>query len=190
MSPMASQITSVLIVFSTIYIHGTENIKAPRYWPLWGETTGDRWFPITKDQWRGKYFQLMTSSWIKVIHYLAVPPRQQWTQRTESLVPPTRLHYPTDSLGATEITNILSLEQNDRHLQTFSLQKTVVFWQQWKSDIVNPGNSNIYTCKQQSKHRIDTFLVLSFSKSWRHSGYIHTDKRERQMCCKSKTNVE
>ena len=105
MSPMASQITSVLIVFSTIYIQGTENIKAPRYRPLWGETTGDRWFPITKDQWRGKYFHLMTSSWIKVIHYLAVAPRLQWTQRTESLVPPTRLHYPTDSLEGKTMTS-------------------------------------------------------------------------------------
>ena len=22
-----------------------ENIKAPRYWPLWGKSTGDQWFP-------------------------------------------------------------------------------------------------------------------------------------------------
>ena len=27
-----------------------ENIKAPRYWPLCGEFTGDRWIPRTKDQ--------------------------------------------------------------------------------------------------------------------------------------------
>ena len=27
-----------------------ENIKAPRHWPLWGELTGDRWIPRTKDQ--------------------------------------------------------------------------------------------------------------------------------------------
>ena len=27
-----------------------ENIKAPRHWPLWGEFTGDRWIPRTKDQ--------------------------------------------------------------------------------------------------------------------------------------------
>ena len=26
------------------------NIKAPRLWPLWGEFTGDRWIPRTKDQ--------------------------------------------------------------------------------------------------------------------------------------------
>ena len=25
-----------------------ENIKAPRHWPLWGESTGDRWIPLTK----------------------------------------------------------------------------------------------------------------------------------------------
>ena len=25
-----------------------ENIKAPRLWPLWGEFTGDRWFPRTR----------------------------------------------------------------------------------------------------------------------------------------------
>ena len=27
-----------------------ENIKAPRYWTLWGKSTGDRWFPLTKGQ--------------------------------------------------------------------------------------------------------------------------------------------
>ena len=32
-----------------------EHIEAPRYWPLWGEFTGDRWIPRTKGQWRGKF---------------------------------------------------------------------------------------------------------------------------------------
>ena len=27
-----------------------ENIKAPRYWPLWGEFTGHRWIPRTRGQ--------------------------------------------------------------------------------------------------------------------------------------------
>ena len=40
-----------------------EITKAPRHWPLWGEFTGNWWIPRTKDQWRGKYFHLMTSSW-------------------------------------------------------------------------------------------------------------------------------
>ena len=39
-----------------------ENIKAPRHWPFWGESTGDRWIPLTKGQWRGKCLHLMTSS--------------------------------------------------------------------------------------------------------------------------------
>ena len=41
-----------------------ENNKASRHWPLWGVSTGDRWIPLTEDQWRGKWFHLMTSSWI------------------------------------------------------------------------------------------------------------------------------
>ena len=40
-----------------------EKIKASRYWPVWGEFTGDQWIPRTKKgQQRGKYFHLMTSS--------------------------------------------------------------------------------------------------------------------------------
>ena len=38
------------------------NIKPPRHWPLWGESTGDRWIPPTKSQWRGGFFHLVTSS--------------------------------------------------------------------------------------------------------------------------------
>ena len=34
-----------------------ENIKAPRHWLLWGESTGDRWFLLTKgSSKRGKCF--------------------------------------------------------------------------------------------------------------------------------------
>ena len=35
------------------------NIKAPRHWLLWGEFTGGRWIPRTKDQQRGKCFHLV-----------------------------------------------------------------------------------------------------------------------------------
>ena len=31
-----------------------ENIKSPCHCSLWGESTGDRWIPLTKGQWRGK----------------------------------------------------------------------------------------------------------------------------------------
>ena len=33
-----------------IQVQINENIKAPRYWPLWGEFTGHRWIPRTKGQ--------------------------------------------------------------------------------------------------------------------------------------------
>ena len=39
-----------------------KDTKAPRHWPLWGESTGDRWIPFTKGQWRRKCFHLMASS--------------------------------------------------------------------------------------------------------------------------------
>ena len=39
-----------------------KNFKVPLHWPLWGESTGDRWIPLTKGQWRRKCFHLMTSS--------------------------------------------------------------------------------------------------------------------------------
>ena len=38
-------------------------IKAIRQWPLWGESTGDRWIAFASGQWRGECFHLMTSSW-------------------------------------------------------------------------------------------------------------------------------
>ena len=48
-SAMASQITSLTIVYSTVYSDADHtNIKAPRHWPLWGEFTGDRWIPAQR----------------------------------------------------------------------------------------------------------------------------------------------
>ena len=64
MYAMSSQIIGVSNVWSTTF-SGTHKrkIKAPPHWPFSGETTGDRWIPHTKGQWRWKYFHLMTSSW-------------------------------------------------------------------------------------------------------------------------------
>ena len=48
MGAIASQITSLKIVYSTVIkTQIKENIKAPRHWPLYGEFTGDRWIPRT-----------------------------------------------------------------------------------------------------------------------------------------------
>ena len=46
-SAMASQITGVS---TQPFARITENIKAPRHWPLWGESTGIRWITLTKGQ--------------------------------------------------------------------------------------------------------------------------------------------
>ena len=46
MSAMAFQITGVSIVQVQI----KENVKAACHWPIWGESTVDRWFILTKDQ--------------------------------------------------------------------------------------------------------------------------------------------
>ena len=50
MTTMASQITSLTVVYSTVYIQMQikENIKAPRHWPLCGEFTGTGEFPAQR----------------------------------------------------------------------------------------------------------------------------------------------
>ena len=47
MSAMSFQITDVSIVYLTIY-SSAEYIKAPRHWPLWGESNVDRRIPLPK----------------------------------------------------------------------------------------------------------------------------------------------
>ena len=44
--------------------------KMPKlcHWPLWWESTDDRWIILTKCQWRGKYFHFLTSSWDTSFH--------------------------------------------------------------------------------------------------------------------------
>ena len=50
MGAMASQIIGVLIVYSTVCSDVDQrNIKALRYWPLWGEFNGKRWIPRTRE---------------------------------------------------------------------------------------------------------------------------------------------
>ena len=65
MSAMASQITAILNICSTICpVRLKEIIKATRHWPLWGESPGDRWIP---SQSASKYSHLITSSCISSI---------------------------------------------------------------------------------------------------------------------------
>ena len=41
---------SRLVIQPFVQAQIKENTKAPRHWPLWGESTGDRWIPLTKGQ--------------------------------------------------------------------------------------------------------------------------------------------
>ena len=51
MGAIASQITNLTIVYSTVYSDaGQRNIKAPRHWPLCGEFTGGRRIPRLNGQ--------------------------------------------------------------------------------------------------------------------------------------------
>ena len=64
MSVMASQITSLTMIYSNVY-SGSDQRKyqSSAFLAFVWEFTGDRWIPRTKGQWRGKCFHLMTSSW-------------------------------------------------------------------------------------------------------------------------------
>ena len=60
MTTMVSQITSLTVVYSTVYsAQIKENIEAPRHWPLRGDFTGTG---EKKGQLCGKCFHLMSSS--------------------------------------------------------------------------------------------------------------------------------
>ena len=71
MTKMASQITSLTVVYSTVY-SDADQIKHQSSASLafvWG-IHRDRWIPRTKGQLRGKCFHLMTSSWERHVHTL------------------------------------------------------------------------------------------------------------------------
>ena len=64
MSPMASQLTSLTIVSSTVYSYADQRKQqsSASLAFVWG-IHRDRWIPRTTGQLRGKCFHLMTSSW-------------------------------------------------------------------------------------------------------------------------------
>ena len=87
MTMMASQITSLTVVYSTVYsdVDQWKHQSSASLTFVWG-IHWDRWIPRTKGQLRGKCFHLMTSSckcfasnnwtlWVSVIPWL---PSQEW----------------------------------------------------------------------------------------------------------------
>ena len=67
MGAIASQITSLTVVYSTVYSDADQrkHQSSASLAFVWG-IHRDRWIPRTKGQLRGKCFHLMTSSWIRV----------------------------------------------------------------------------------------------------------------------------
>ena len=67
MTTIASQITSLTSVYSTVYsdAHQRKHQSSASLAFVWGSHR-DRWIPRTKGQLRGKCFHLMTSSWCAI----------------------------------------------------------------------------------------------------------------------------
>ena len=67
MTTMASQITSLTVVYSTFYSDADQrkHQSSASLAFVWG-IHRDRWIPHTKGQLRGKCFHLMTSSWVHI----------------------------------------------------------------------------------------------------------------------------
>ena len=81
MTMMASQITSLTVVYSTVYqTQIKENIKAPRHWPLCGEFTGTGEFPSQ----RASYAENVSIWWrhhvlmVMMITVTGSCPQRQW----------------------------------------------------------------------------------------------------------------
>ena len=69
MTTIASQITSLTVVYSTVYSDADQRKHqcSASLAFVWG-IHRDRWIPRTKGQLRGKCFHLMTSSWDGILH--------------------------------------------------------------------------------------------------------------------------
>ena len=91
MTTVASQITSLPIVYSTVYSgEDKKNIKAPRHWPLCGEFTGTGEFPQRASYagnvsiwWRHHDKELFNqigwgggNSWISLVSFNSLMPRK------------------------------------------------------------------------------------------------------------------
>ena len=82
MTTMASQITSLTVVYSTVYSDAdqSKHQSSASLAFVWG-IHRDRWIPHIKGQLRGKCFHLMTSSWC---HDMEMFPRWRPPQRASN----------------------------------------------------------------------------------------------------------
>ena len=70
MGAIASQLTSLTIVYSTVYSDADQrkHQSSASLAFVWG-IHRDRWIPLTNGQLRGNYFHWMTSSWVKLFPF-------------------------------------------------------------------------------------------------------------------------
>ena len=68
-----------------------ENIKVHITDPLWGKSTGDRWFTLTKGQKRGNPFRVMTSS--RVCQGTVMPVCEFFIHSFKDIIPIQRWHF-------------------------------------------------------------------------------------------------
>ena len=78
--------TIVPIVTSLYRLVQISNVAQMVWTWLYNDLCGDRWIPHSTDQWRGKYFHLMTSSWDA--KFLASAAADTVRKRTEKVKSP------------------------------------------------------------------------------------------------------
>ena len=111
MGAIASQITSLTIVYSTVYSDADQRKKGPRHWPLCGEFTGDRWIPRTNAQKRGKFpFDDVVMCWS--FWWNHCPAMQMFFRNMKLWISPWRLFK---MLSVWKMGSHIRAEENDRH---------------------------------------------------------------------------
>ena len=81
MGAIASQITSLTIVFSTVYADADKKIKAPRHWPFAGNSPGTGEFPAQMASNAGNDF----ISWRHHVHVWRIPEGNTLSQLSQLL---------------------------------------------------------------------------------------------------------
>ena len=83
MSVIAPQITGVPLACSTMCSDADHrNIKALRHWPLWGESTGDRWSPLQKAS--NAEIVSLWSSWLILVLATQISTNIYWIRFDQS----------------------------------------------------------------------------------------------------------
>ena len=137
MTAMASQITSLMIVYSTVYsgAYQRKHQSSASLAFVWG-IHRDRWIPRTKGQLRGKCFHLMTSSWVGFVGLKAMADviNSRWIIKVSFTIFALRFMY--DSANV--------------FLRLFNMMTSWSFPHHWHSPV---------TCSFNSQRASDAYVV-------------------------------